>query len=300
LKPFLSSFLWLIHFFISMLESLREIWQYRPLIVELVRRDLKLRYKNSIGGIAWSLLNPLMQVAVITFVMKFFKENPVANYSAYLLGVLFLWNFIQTALSDGCISILLNQALVRKIYFPRAILPLTTLISNGFHFLISFGFTLFYLTFITRSYPSLLTWNFLLVIPILFFTFILCLGCNLVLSYLNVFYEDIRFMVTAFAGVFFYLLPILYTVEDVRNKLSATPWLFNLYMLNPVTTLLTMYQRALLPPPEVKTALKQTLPPLNVPQLLPYFALSCVMSVLALIVGFALFERYKWEMVERL
>src|SRR4028119_30382 len=78
--------------------SLREIWQYRALIVELVRRDLKLRYKNSVGGIAWSLFSPLMQVFVITVVMKFLLERPVQHYSAYVFGVIFLWNLIQTSL----------------------------------------------------------------------------------------------------------------------------------------------------------------------------------------------------------
>src|SRR3712207_757321 len=106
-----------------MLESLREIWRYRPLIMELVRRDLKLRYKNSIGGIAWSLLNPLMQIVVITVVMKFILDNPVKDYSAHLF-ILFLWVFFQISLVDGCVSLLQNAALVRKVYFPRAILPL--------------------------------------------------------------------------------------------------------------------------------------------------------------------------------
>ena len=99
------------------MESLRELWQYRPLIGELVRRDLKLRYKNSVGGIAWSLLNPLMQIFVITTVMKFIQARPISSYSAYLFGIIFLWNFFQITLIDGCISILQNAQLVRKVYF---------------------------------------------------------------------------------------------------------------------------------------------------------------------------------------
>jgi hypothetical protein len=103
-------------------------------ILELVRRDLKVRYKNSVGGIAWSLFNPLMQVFVITFVMKFLLARPVENYSAYVFGAIFLWTLIQTSLLDGCVSVLQNAQLVRKIYFPRAILPLTTLLGSFFHF----------------------------------------------------------------------------------------------------------------------------------------------------------------------
>jgi ABC-type polysaccharide/polyol phosphate export permease len=102
---------------VQLFASLREIWQYRPLILELVRRDLKVRYKNSVGGIAWSLFNPLMQVFVITFVMKFLLARPVENYSAYVFGAIFLWTLIQTSLLDGCVSVLQNAQLVRKIYF---------------------------------------------------------------------------------------------------------------------------------------------------------------------------------------
>jgi lipopolysaccharide transport system permease protein len=277
-----------------MLESLREIWSYRPLILELVRRDLKLRYKNSIGGIAWSLFNPLMQVIVITIVMKFILPRPIENYSAYLLGVLFAWNLISVSLLDGCISILQNASLVRKIYFPRAILPLATLLGNVFHFSISFGFTLFYF-FLLRAYPQHLRLEFLWVIPTFIFMVMLSLGVSFFLSYLNVFYEDVRFIVTALTGLFFYALPILYPIESVREK-----GYFEIYMLNPVAALLVMYQRALLAPPEIKDAAGNRLPPIDIPQIWPYFLLAGLTSFLILALGFAFFERNKWEMVERL
>ncbi len=284
----------------SLGESLREIWRYRPLILELARRDLKLRYKNSLGGIAWSLLAPLMQVAAITIVMKFFKANPVENYSAYLLCALFLWNFVQAALSDGAVSILQNAPLVRKIYFPRAILPLSTLLGNLFHFAVSFAFTILYLFIATHSYPQQLRIEFLLFIPVVFFTFIFCLGWNLILSYLNVFYEDVRFIVTAITGIFFYFLPLLYTIEDVRQKLGANSLLFKLYLLNPVAAFVTTYQRSLLYPPVVLDEHGDALPQFDIPQLMPYFLCACAVSILTLFVGFALFERFKWEMSERL
>jgi ABC-type polysaccharide/polyol phosphate export permease len=272
--------------------SLREIWQYRALIVELVRRDLKLRYKNSVGGIAWSLFSPLMQVFVITVVMKFLLERPVQHYSAYVFGVIFLWNLIQTSLLDGCVSVLQNAPLVRKIYFPRAILPLTTLLSSFFHFSISFFFTLVYL-FIVGAYPAHWNWNFFLVIPIIFFVMVFCLGISYFLSYLNVFYEDVRFILSAMMGLMFYALPILYPVERVADK-----GLLGVYLLNPIATFLLAYQRALLPPPVVQDAFGQRITPVEMPWL--YFGVACAMSVLVLIAGFSLFERNKWQIGERL
>jgi ABC-type polysaccharide/polyol phosphate export permease len=283
-----------------MLETLREMSAFRALILEMARRDLKLRYKNSVGGILWSLLNPLMQVAAITLVMKFLKPNPVGDYSAYLLGPLFLWNFIQAALFDGSVSILANARLVRKVYFPRGILPLSTLLGNLFHFSISFVFTLLFLLLYTGSYPSLLRWEFLLVIPIIALTFCFCLGCNFVLSYLNVFYEDVRFMVQALSSIFFYVLPLLYTVEDVRHKLGAESWAFKLYMANPVAALMVCYQRALLPPPLVTDSKGDRIPPLDWPALWPHLGWATFCSLGALVLGFALFNRHQWQIAEQL
>jgi ABC-type polysaccharide/polyol phosphate export permease len=273
-----------------MIESLREIWRYRPLIGELVRRDLKLRYKNSVGGIAWSLLNPLMQILVITLVMKFIQARPIANYSAYLF-VLFLWNFIQVTLADGCVAILSNAQLVRKVYFPRAILPLATLLGNLFHFAVAFAFTILYF-FVLRTYPEHLSLKILLVVPVLFFNSALCLGFAFILAYLNVFYEDVRFIVNAVLQLGFFTLPIFFTIEQVRAK-----GYYDLYMLNPIAAFMVTYQRALLPPPDVSMAGTAVLP-VDIPW--NYFALGCGVSIAVLLMGFALFNHYQWEMAERL
>ena len=274
------------------MESLREIWQYRPLILELVRRDLKLRYKNSIGGIAWSMFNPLMQILVITVVMRFIQAKPIANYSAYLFGIVFLWNFFQTMLLDGCVSILTNAQLVRKVYFPRAILPLSTLLSNLFHFSVSFGFTLVYF-FIIGAYPENLRFVVLMTIPTIAFTAVLGLGLSYMLSYLNVFYEDVRFIITALLQLLFYVMPIFFTIEQVAAK-----GLYNWYMLNPIAAFLVTYQRALLPPPPVLGIGGNVLPSVGLPW--PFFFLACFTSILILIIGFLMFEKNQWEMAERL
>lgn len=273
-------------------ESLREIWKFRFLVLELVRRDLKLRYKNSIGGIAWSLFNPFVQVFVITMVMKFLLPNPVKDYSAYVFGVVFLWNLVQVSLLDGCVSVLQNAPLVRKIYFPRAVLPLTTLLGNFFHFGIAFVFTLLYF-FVLGTYPTQWGPQFFLVPLVIFFTMVFCLGLSYFLAYLNIFYEDVRFILSAAMGLLFYALPILYPVEKVAEK-----GLLDVYLLNPVAVFLLTYQRALLPPPVVLDAYGTRLPPVPIPW--NHFALACVFSVVVFLAGFATFERFKWEIAERL
>lgn len=274
------------------LASLREMYAYRGLIGELVRRDLKLRYKNSIGGVLWSLLNPLMQIGVLTVLMKFILTNPVKNYSAYLF-VLFLWNFVQVCVNDGCVAVLSNASLVRKIYFPRSILPLVSLIGNFIHFGIAFAFTIVYF-FVLGAYPQQLRIWFLMVVPVVLCAVMLCLGISYILSYLNVLYEDVRFIVGALLSVFFYALPIIYPIENVY----AYPHRYVLYMLNPVATLLVCYQRALLSPIVVADKFGVTLA--HPPFPWPFLGLAFVESLVILIIGFKLFDRYQWEIAERL
>lgn len=279
----------------SALTALQEIWRYRPLILELVRRDLKLRYKNSVGGIAWSLLNPLLLIFVITVMMKFINARPIEDYSAYLFGIIFLWNFFELSLQDGCMAVLNNWQLVRKTYFPREILPLATVLANLFHFGIAFLFTILYF-FALGTYPQMLRPEALLALPAVFFMAVLALGCSFVLSYLNVFYEDIKFIVTALTRLAFYVMPVFLMIEQI--KAYPVSLVYKIYMLNPVAALLVTYQRALLPPPVVPGPNDTPLPPVTIPW--EYFLLACVTSTLMLIVGFLLFQKYQWEMAERL
>ena len=268
--------------------SLRELWQHRVLIRELAQRDLKLRYKNSVAGIAWSLLNPIMLIFVITMMLKFGKMQTIDDYSAYLFGIIFLYIAFQNALLDGCISILANAGLVRKVFFPRAILPIVSLLANAFHFGVAFVFTLIYF-FVLRTYPEQLDWHFFMVFPAVFFMGVLALGLSFILAYLNVFYEDVRFIVQAILQLVFYVMPVFITIEQV----AAHPKIYPLYMINPLAALLVTYQRALLRPPGVPG-----LAPIDIPW--SYFALACVSSTLILLIGFRLFEHYKWEIVERI
>lgn len=276
-----------------MYESLLELWKFRPLLLELVRRDIKLRYKNSIGGVAWSLLPPLMQIAVITVMLKFITPNPVQNYSAQLF-VLFLWNYFTVSLNDACGSLLNNAGLLRKIYFPRIVVVLSTLFHQSFHFLIGFIFTIAYF-FVLGAYPHNLRLIILLVIPTIFFTFLLCLGLSLMVSYLNVFYEDIKIIVGSLLGLFLYLVPIIYPIERVW---SHGKLIYTIYMLNPMSAFMVTYQRALLPPPQVLDGAKHVVPSVTVPW--GFFGIACVLSLLIFFLGFYLFNKYQWEVVERL
>ncbi len=274
--------------------SLREIWGARPLIAELVRRDLKVRYKNRVGGILWSLFAPISQVLTITLMVKFFL-TPISNYSAYLMAVMFLWQFFQNAVLDSSNSILMNGALARKIYFPRAILPLVALLSNLLHFVISFALILAYF-FLLRTYPAQWQPHFFLVFPILLGLAILALGFGYMMAYLNTLYDDVRFLSGTVFTLLFYALPILYPIERVAANATIYPF----YMLNPIAVFIVGFQRALLPPPPVPISpgAKTFFPPVEIPY--GFLGIAGLVSLALLAFGFYIFERSKWTMMERI
>ena len=272
-------------------EALREIWRFRALIVELVQRDLRIRYKKRVGGILWSLFPSLMQVAIISLMVNLFLR-PTEGISSYLLPVVFLWEFFRNTVLDSAQSMVLNAQLARKIYFPRAILPIVTLLTNLLHFLISFAFMLVY--FLVKPwndpvYPQHLHPKFLLVFPIVFCLGCLALGVGYLLSYLSTLYDDVRFLLTNVLQLLYFTVPVFYTLEQV----AARPEVYPYYMLNPVAALVAGFQRALLPPLAVPGTTPVAFP-------LFYVIIGCVSSLVILLFGFVVFERSKWTMMERL
>src|SRR5687767_4581183 len=108
----------------AMLAELKELWKFRELLVSMVQRELKIRYKNSALGFFWSLINPLVTVLVMTFVFKFIMANDTPSFSSYILAAYLPFMFFQLAIMDSAQSVLGALPLVRKIYFPREVLPL--------------------------------------------------------------------------------------------------------------------------------------------------------------------------------
>jgi lipopolysaccharide transport system permease protein len=274
-----------------MLEDLRELWRYRELLVHLVVRDLRVRYKRSVLGFAWSLANPLLMILVITVMVRFILRINMPNYSAYIFPVMFAWNYFQLGLLDGCSSILANFSLVKRIYFPREILPLAAIGSNLIHFLVALGLTFVYLILL-RIIPGQVTPRILLLPVIVLVETMLLIGFGLVVSCLNVLYEDIKYIVTVLITVLFYLNPIIYPIEKVPDRF------YHWYMLNPMATVLVAYQKSLLPPVQLP------LPEGGFAPVRPFDwfhgGLALVMSFLIMWGGYWVFNRYKWSLAERM
>ena len=282
-----------------MIDELRELYRYKDLVAQLVVRDLKVRYKNSVLGFFWSLANPLIQVATITIVVKYVLGLQIPNYSAYLLVGFLPWVFFQMALLDSSQVILLHRELLRKVYFPREVLPISVAIANLIHFALAlvvfFLYLLFYWIFLHGAPIQISA----LMLPLLVaMQFLLILGLSFFISCLNVFYEDVKYLLTALLGVLFYLTPVMYPAELVYTHFAG-PYerlLYVLYLLNPVSMLTDAYRKALLPPFEggLRGAEVHALP-------LDYgmLAIAAVVCLLIAIAGYRFFNARKWVFAER-
>lgn len=266
-----------------MISELKELYRYRELLLNLVIRDLKVRYKNSVLGFFWSLLNPLIQVLVITIVFHYVLglRARVRDYSAYVITALMPWAFFQMSLLDSSQSVLLHFAVLKKVYMPREVLPMSTVLANFVHFLLSLVVLFAYAVVRGIHFTPMI-----LFLPVVvFLQLLLNLGLAFFVSALNVYYEDVKYIVAVLTNVLFYLTPVLYPSGFIGDEY------FGIYRLNPVAHLIIMYQKCFL------AGARQLDPrPLD----LWYVLLTAVTCVGVALAGYAFYNSKKWEFAERL
>jgi len=286
-----------------MLSDLRELYRYRDLVAQLVIRDLKVRYKNSVLGFFWSLINPLVQVAIITVVIKYIMRLPVPNYSAYLLAAFLPWMFFQMSLLDASDSVLKHHDLLKKVYFPREALPISLVISNFIHLVLAFVVFFIYLVLVPRA-PVLATAALLPVLMAIQFVF--NLGIAFFISCLNVFYEDTKFVVAVGLNVLFYASPVMYVSELVYSVLMKTTLipaaykgpLWFLYSVNPLNALFIAYRKLLLNP--IPSFVLRDRAVSNMPLDWGALGIAAALSVMLAIAGYRFFNKRKWVFAEML
>jgi lipopolysaccharide transport system permease protein len=284
-----------------MLADAKELWRYRELLFVMVQRELRIRYKNSFLGIIWSFLNPLLQVAVMSFVFNTFMQDKVNNYTAYMLSAYLPFLFFQSCVLDSSQSILVQLPLIKKIYFPREILPLAAVLANLIHlvfgFIIFFAFLLLVYIGDNRINPFQITSLYLPVLMLI--SFCLATGFSFIISALNTFYEDVKYIAQVGLYLLFYLCPIIYFSENVANSEMNTKsgfLLYKLYNLNPIAVLSQGYRRILLAETPVMVKGQQAT---ALPFPWKYLAYTSVLSIAILVFGYWLFNRLKWKFVER-
>ena len=227
----------------SVFSRLRELIRYRDLIRNLVVSEVKTRYKNSVLGFVWSLLNPLAMMSVYSVVFGVLWPNQqVTNYPIFLLCGLLPWNFFSASVVSSINSVVANSNLVKKVYFPREVLPIASVLAQLVNFLLALV-VLFAALIVFRTNFSPWLWTLPLIILI---QTCFSLGIVLVLSTLQVFYRDTQLVMEVVMLAWFFLTPVLYRAAQLPESYHVAgidlPVQRMLYILNPMASLINVYR----------------------------------------------------------
>ena len=283
---------------ISVRKRLREIWLSRELLVYLVRTEIKVKYKNSVLGLVWSMVSPAMTLAIYFFVFSILLDNKMPNFVIYLFAGLLLWNLFSLGALTGTGVVVNNAGIVKKVSFPREILALAAVGSACvFFFFQSIVMVIFMV--ILRAPPDVA--YFPLLIVALIAGVIFASGLAVLLSSINVYLRDTQHLIEVILTAWFWLCPIVYPYQTVEAKLGPRhlTWI---YLANPMTPLVLVFQRCLYNKP---TAIIDGVRTAILPQhgYFWYAALVAIVLVLALllfVVALAVFGRLEGNFAEEL
>jgi ABC-2 type transport system permease protein len=269
------------------------------LLAELVRKDLKVKYKNSALGFAWSLANPLLYLAVFSLVFSVLLPNGVPSFAVFFMAGFLVWNFFNLATLTATGAVVGNANLVRKVRFPRVVLPLSSVGFSGVHFLLQL---LVLFVVLVPFYPDAFGPQLWLLLPALAVAVTFTVAMSLLASALNVRYRDVQHLLEVTLLAWFWLTPIVYPVTVVRDHAAAHPWLFDLYMANPMAAVVVAMQRALYVHPEVLVngRMTQILPADGYGFYLTWLGVAGATALALLAVGLWTFRRLQADFAEEL
>ena len=219
-----------------MIEKIRDLWVHRELLWNMTVKELKVKYKRSVLGFVWSFANPIIMIAVFSLVFAILAKGAKMQwFVVYLMSGLLPWLFFVNSLMQSVSSVVGNPGLVKKVYFPREILPLAAVGANIFHFVLQMS-VFFVFLLIIRWHFSI----YILLFPlVLLLEVIFTLGLSLFLSAANVYLRDVQHFVEVATMAWFWLTPIVYTMSTFSSVAGKyTP----LYLINPMADIVLMWQ----------------------------------------------------------
>jgi ABC-2 type transport system permease protein len=214
------------------MNRIKEIYKYREMLKNLVKKDLRTRYKGSFLGFLWTFVNPLLMLGVYSILFKIIVRAQIENYAIFLFVALLPWIFTQTSIQISATTIITNSNLVKKVYFPREILPISVVLGALVNFLFSVAIILPVLFFLGK-FPGMKLMHFplILLIQLIFNT-----GIALIVSSLNVYFRDLEHIVGILMMAWFYLTPVLYPIDIVPKSF------IKIFKLNPMTPIVLAYR----------------------------------------------------------
>ncbi len=221
---------------IPMLNDLKNIWVFRDMVFELTHRELRGKYKGSVLGFLWTYINPLMQILVYAFVFSQIFKSGIEKFHLYLIVSMFPFNFFTGGVIQGLGSIRYQGDLVKKVYFPRQVLPIVSLTVNFVNLLISFA--IIYSILLVSGWGIALRLQWWL-IPVMIIEYFFSLGLAFFLSAVEVYFRDIEHIVSVVMMIWMYVTPMFYSIDIIPEKYLP------MFYWNPMLYIIGMYQQIL-------------------------------------------------------
>lgn len=252
-------------------------WRNRWFLLEnLILKDFRIRYRNMSLGVAWSVVNPLVMMGILTLVFtRVFPNNSQPHFAVFVLCGLVPFNFYSLALNAGTTSLLDNNSLIKRVRCPREVFPIAAVLANCLHFLIQIGLLIIFVLAVGYHISAYWLW----LAPIWGLEIAFMCGLALITSGLDVYYRDVRYLVEVSGLVLFWLVPIFYTLEMVPPKYRGV------YLLNPITAVIVAERETLL---------------LGKAPSLEYLAPLVIVTAVCVTLGFLIFGRLKQNLADYL
>ena len=215
-----------------------ELYQYRELLKTSVKKEIRGKYKASFLGVLWSFINPLLQVLVYAIVFPYMMKDTGDDYIIYLVTGIIPWTFFQTVINECVISVKKNAGIIKKVYFPREILPLSSAISGLINFLISCIIIVVFCICFRIGF----SWHLVYVLPLAIAEGMIALGLGMALGAIDAYIQDLEYIVNFILMMGFYGSPIIYQL----SMFSSNNTIYKLITLNPMTKIIMGYRDAFL------------------------------------------------------
>lgn len=258
-----------------MFKKIKELYMYRQFLKTSVKKEFRGKYKKSILGVLWSFINPLLQLLVYALVFPFILRIQEENYIMFLFTALIPWNFFSTTLSQSTSVIISNGGIIKKVYFPREILPISIVLSGAINFLVSCIIILVALLISGMGISP-----YILYLPIiLFIQCLITLAICFVLSAFTVYIRDLEYFINVLLQLWMYVTPVLYSINLIPEKFAK------LFYLNPMVQIINAYRNIFY---------YQTMPDLKA------LGIWFVIGIVGVIVGYNIFKRFEKRFAEEL
>ena len=251
----------------------KNLYNYRELLKSNVKKEIRGKYKGSFLGVLWSFINPLLQVAVYAIVFPYIMRVKTPNYLQYLIVGIIPWTWFTTSMNQGMITIRTNAGIIKKVYFPREILPISVVVSGLVNFFISCIIIVLFCVFGGVG----ISWHIILLPVIALLQFILTLGLVLAFCAINIYIKDTEYIIQFLINMLFYATPILYPATLFPEKYRI------LLYLNPLTEIINAYRDMFM---------YHQLPALN------GMIYLTIISLVIFVIGLAIFRKLEKEFAE--